>query len=41
MHTRFWWGNLREKDHFEDAGVDGKMILNGSSRSGMRGHRMD
>jgi len=24
---RVWWGNLREKDHFEDPGVDGRIIL--------------
>jgi len=22
-----WWGNLRERDHFEDPGVDGRLIL--------------
>jgi hypothetical protein len=27
MHTGFWWGNLREGDHLEDPGVDGRMIL--------------
>jgi hypothetical protein len=26
-HTGFWWGNLRERDHLEDIGVDGRMIL--------------
>ena len=28
MHTGFWWGGLRERDHFEELGVDGKIILN-------------
>ena len=23
----FWWGNLRGKDHLEDRGVDGRIIL--------------
>jgi hypothetical protein len=27
MHTRFWWGNLREGDHLEDPGIDGRTIL--------------
>ena len=35
VYTGFWWGNVKEKDHLED--VDGKIILNGSSRSGMVG----
>jgi len=23
----FWWGNVRERDHLEDPGVDGRLIL--------------
>jgi hypothetical protein len=23
----FWWGNLRERDHLEDPGLDGRIIL--------------
>jgi hypothetical protein len=23
----FWWGNLRERDYFEDPGIDGMIIL--------------
>ena len=26
VHTGFWWGNLRERDHLKDLDVDG--ILN-------------
>jgi hypothetical protein len=27
VHTGFWCGNLREDDHLEDEGVDGRIIL--------------
>ena len=23
----FWWGNLKQRDHLEDQGVDGRIIL--------------
>jgi len=29
MHTGFWWGNLREKDHLQYHGTDGRTLLNG------------
>jgi len=27
VHTGFCWGNLRERDHLEDQGVDERIIL--------------
>ena len=26
-YTGFWWGNLRERDHLGNSGVDGRIIL--------------
>jgi hypothetical protein len=27
VHTGRWWNNLKERDHLEDLGVDGEIIL--------------
>jgi hypothetical protein len=27
VYTGFWWANMRERDHSENPGVDGKIIL--------------
>jgi hypothetical protein len=26
-YTGFWWGNLRERDHLEQPGINGRIIL--------------
>jgi hypothetical protein len=37
VHTGFCCGDLREGEHLENTGLDGYIILNGSSRTGMDG----
>ena len=27
MHTGFWWGDLRERNHLDDICIDGRIIL--------------
>jgi len=27
VHTGFWWGNLRNRDHLENTGIDGRIIF--------------
>jgi hypothetical protein len=26
-YTGFWWGNMKERDHVGDPGVDGRIII--------------
>jgi hypothetical protein len=35
--TGFWWGNLRERDQWGDPDVDGRITVDGSSKSTMWG----
>jgi hypothetical protein len=41
LHTGFWWGNLIERDHFEDVDVDGRIILKWILKSRMRRYGLD
>ena len=40
-YTGFWWGNLRERDHLGDPSIEGRIILNRSSGSGIGGYGLD
>jgi hypothetical protein len=40
-YTGFWWGNLRERDHLEDPGVDGRLILRRIFRKWSGNHGLD
>ena len=31
-YTEFWWGKLRERDHLEDPGADGRIVSKGIFR---------
>jgi hypothetical protein len=40
VYTEFWWGNLRERDHLEDPGID-RIILRWIFRRWDGGHGLD
>jgi hypothetical protein len=37
----FWWGNLKEKDHLQDPGIDGRITLRWIFRKWVGGHKLD
>ena len=41
VYTGFWWGNLREREHLNDSGVDGRVILRPFFRKWVGGHGLD
>jgi hypothetical protein len=40
-YTRFWWNNLRERDHLGDRGVVERIILSWIFRKWDMGHGLD
>jgi len=40
-YTGFWWGNMSERDHFEDPGIDGRIILRWIFRKWDVGYGLD
>ena len=41
MYKGFWWGNLRDRDHLGDPGVDGRIILRWIFRKWDVGYGLD
>jgi len=41
MHTGFWWGNLRERDHLGDPEVDESVILKWTFKTWDGAHELD
>jgi hypothetical protein len=40
-YKRFWWGNLRKRDHLEDQDVDGRIILRWIFKKWVGRHGLD
>jgi hypothetical protein len=40
VYTGFWWGDLRDRDHYEDPGIDGRIISAWIFKMWDGGHRL-
>jgi hypothetical protein len=41
VYRGFWWGNLRERGHLKDSGIDGRIILRSIFMKWMWGYGLD
>jgi len=41
VYIWFWWGNLKERNHLEDPGVDGRIVIRWIFRKWDGGGGMD
>jgi hypothetical protein len=41
VHTGFWWGDLGERYHLEDLGMDGRVLLKRMFKNVGSGYGMD
>jgi hypothetical protein len=41
LQTEFWWGNLSERDHLKDLGIDGRIKLKCISKKWDGGHGLE
>jgi len=41
VYTGFWLGDLRDGDHLEDSGIDGKILLKWNFRKWVGGHGLE
>lgn len=41
VHARFWWGSVKDRNHDQDLGVVGRVMLDGSYRNLLCGCRLD
>jgi hypothetical protein len=41
MYTGFWWGNMKKRDHLEELGINGRILLRWIFKKWEGGHGLD